>query len=47
MTKVPEHIKKKLLDYPFSDQITTPQATNIGQETATISETSLNRGVGA
>lgn len=47
MSKVPEEIKKQLLDYPFSDRITTPQATKTGQETATTSETGLNTGVGA
>lgn len=47
MTKVPEEVKKQLLDYPFSGRITTPLATKIRQETATTSEKGLNRGVGA
>jgi len=45
MTKVPEEIKKKLLEYPFSTSITTPLAGKIVPETAKTSETFKFRGV--
>lgn len=45
MSKVPEEVKKQLLDYPFVTCVRPPQASKIWVETAKTSESSINGGV--
>ena len=47
MSKVPEEVKKQLLDYPFVTAVRSSQVGQMWQETAKSSEKPLNTGVGA